>query len=391
MWGCGNDSLIKLTVSKMSQRLRVIHLVSKPPNGATYLTGHPVRPKVWEDDWSSATPGTCGIRHEEQRWEDSAQAKVSAGLYDAPMQDGTSLATASTRAPWMQSPPPRQHPRHRAAAAAAARQAAGVPPPSHSRPPAPATANADDTVDIARPATGAPPWAPVYKAIGDRSLPREHRILAWRLLHGFIPCGAFLMHVSLRPTRATNQASRCSHPACNSAPANLSHIFISCKIAEAVVKWLCGTWGAIDPGNTPPATFAVIAVGDPGAWTPQWPQLWLRLRLRALHELWRSHAAMQQDDTQSPAPASAVASRIILGATADMRLDWLRATMPAAALADACGSWMTGSGRTPSPDEAREQFNQLWCANGVLCQMPPAGAPRPLIRWSASWPLPLPT
>ena len=391
LWGCGTASISQLVVSQMSQRLRVINLISKPPNSAPYLTGHPVRPKVWEDDWDSAQPGSRGIRHEEQRWADSAAAKVSAGLFDSPMQDGTSLETASTHAPWMNPPPPRLHPRERAAAAIVARQAADDPPPPTRRAPPPTTPTADDTVDIARPTKDKPPWASIYKIIGDRSLPREHRIIQWRLLHGFIPCGAFLMHVNTRPTRATNKASKCSHPGCNSAPANLSHIFITCQLAQALVGWLCDVWGAIDPGHRPPPTFAVLAVGDTRAWKPQWPALWTRLRLRLLHELWRSHAAMQQDGGQHrPAPASAVASRIVLGAAADMRLDWLRASMPAHVLADACGSWMTGGGRPRSLAEARTEFEKLWCANGVLCQLPPAGAPKPIIRWSASWPVPFP-
>ena len=389
VWGCGNACLIQLVVSRMSQRLRVIHLNSHPPNGSAYLAGRPVRPKVWEDSWDSASPGPSGIRHMEQRWEDSAAAKRAAGLVGSPMQDGTSMETASSYAAWMSASNPRMHPRDRAAAAAATRQATDSTPPSQRQPRhPPTTTTADDTVDIARQDPGMPPWAQVYKAIGDRRLPREHRVIAWRLLHGLLPCGAFLMHVSHQPTRATNAASTCSHPACSSAPANLTHIFVTCQLAQAVVRWLCDVWAALDPGNRPPSTFAVIAVGDPGTWTPQWPELWMRLRLRTLHELWRSHAAMQR--AQQPASACAIASRIVLGAAADMRLDWLRASMPAHALADACGSWMTGNGRPLSPEEAREQFEQLWCVNNVLCQLPAAGASAPDIRWSASWPVPFP-
>ena len=386
IWGCGPTSLIRLTVSGMSQRMRVIHLISKPPNGAEYLIGHPVRPKVWEDDWNSASPNSTGIRREEQRWEISAQAKVSAGLYGTPFQDGTSLMTASSHAPWMQSPPPRLHPRDRIAANTD--QSADISPRSLSQPNPPEPA--DDTIDIAHPAPGVPPWATVYRAIGDRSLPREHRIIAWRLLHGFLPCGAFLMHVSSRPSNTTYKASRCSHPACSSAPANLTHIFTSCNIAKAVVGWLCAVWATVEPGNKPPASFAVIAVGDPRAWTTKWPQLWLRLRLRLLHELWRSHSVMQHATDQQSAPASSIARRIILGAAADMRLDWLRASMSAHVLADACGSWMTGGRRTQTPAEARETFRQLWCQNDILCQLPPTGAASPLIRWSTNWPVPLP-
>ena len=299
-------------------------------------------------------------------------------------RDSDDLPSSSSHASWMDPSPPRQHPLHRANATRRATLASE--PPQRRRPPTPARP-ADDTLDLARPTAGVPPWAPVYRAIGDRRLPRDHRLVAWRLLHGLLPCGAFLLHV--QPSAAADAASTCGRPACRAAPANLTHIFLSCQLAQSIVGWLCDVWAAIEPGNRPPATFAVIAVGDPAAWQPGSPVLWTRLRLRVLHELWRSRS-VGSDIQQPPMPASAVASRIVLGAAADMRLDWLRATMPAHALADACGTWMTGGGQPQSPDAAKAQFAQLWCVNGTLCQLSAVGATQPHIRWSHAWPVPFP-
>jgi hypothetical protein len=361
----------------MTQRLRVLHLISHPPSGVDYIPGRPVRPKVWEDDWTSASPGSSGIRHLELRWE--ATATQGRPFTRRRPRDGETLATSSSHASWMDPSPARLPPLLRAIAnRSAAVDTPARAPRRRQQPSVPL----DDSVDVACPAPTVPPWASVYRVIADRRLPRHHRATAWRLLHGFLPCGAFLLHV--QRTADADATSTCPHPACLGASATLTHIFVTCPLARTVVGWLSDVWATIEPGNRPPATFAVFAVGDLREWMPRTPDLWVRLRLRALHELWCAARS-------SPQPsANGVASRIILGAAADMRLDWLRASLPAHILADACGSWMTGGGRSLSPEAGRDQFAQLWCVNGTLCQLPAVGAASPLVRWSATWPVPLP-
>ena len=249
-------------VSGMSQRLRILHLISHPPSGVEYSVGRPVRPKVWEDNWESTEPQAYGIRQMEKRWDDTATS--GRPFTRTRPRDSTVLSHASSHATWMDPSPARLPPRLRAAAA----QRQHCPPtstPPHSlntpRATQQNTRQHNDTVDLARPDRAIPPWTPVYKVISDRRLPRDHRETAWRLLHGFLPCGAFLLHIN--PNADTDAASACTHLECHGAAANLTHIFTTCQLAEDVVTWLCDVWTAIEPGNRPPHTFAAIAVvGD---------------------------------------------------------------------------------------------------------------------------------
>ena len=184
-----------------------------------------------------------------------------------------------------------------------------------------------------------------------------------------------------------NPDGRCPVPACGGAAHNLTHIFGTCSVAAAVVAWICDVWAAVEPGNRPPASFAVIAAGDLTIWRPHAPDLWLRLRLQLLFSLWQ---AADTATPEKPPSAAAVAARIIAGMTAAMRMDWLRASMPAYELTDTCGQWLTGTGPTLSPEAARDQFAALWCVRGVLCRAPPSPLHSPEVRWNTVWPVTLP-
>ena len=150
--------------------------------------------------------------------------------------------------------------------------------------------------------------------------------------------------------------------------------------------WLADVWAAVYPGNRPPASFAVGALADTRLWRPANPVLWLRLRLFLLDVLWQ--AARCPDRASGSSPAALMAS-IVGQATADMRLDWLRATMPATALAAACSAWLTGADQ-PAMASPLEEFAACWCHRDRLC-----GPLKPAtmgldIRWSAVWPVPSP-
>lgn len=369
-WGCGSTPLHHLTVRANTQRLRVMHLSTSGRPG--YVVGQPVRPRVWEDDWAAPDGGLLGIRHVERRWAEAAAA-LAADVAASRVRMRDASAQAS-HASWMDPSPPRLPPRQRAAE----RRAASPPPP----PPRPARDNrTDDTTDLCSRLPPPPPWTAVYLPLNQRRIPREHREVAWRLLHAALLCRAFV--ASWRE----GASPACPRPACAGRPADLSHIFITCGSAAPVVAWFCDVWATLEPSNRPPPSFAVIAAGDTAAWQPSNTELWHRLRLRLLYELWRSAEAMEGD---ADIPPSATASRIVSGAAADIRLDWLRATMPAHALADACGAWMTGAGTTLTPAAAREHFASLWCMGGHLCRLPAANSDVPDIRWSPTCPVPFP-
>lgn len=372
-WGCGSTPLHQLTARLAAQRLRVIQL--REDCGPEYLVGQPLRPRVWEDDWSAADPDR-GIRHVEARWAEHHRERQEAAVV---RRRALSQASAeASAASWMRPSPSRRHPRDRARDRSPP-PAPQLEPPHRRRLP---LHPPDDAVDLAARQLPAPPWRGVWLAVQDRRLPRDHREVAWRVLHAALPCAAF------RARYGAADSPACPRPACGASPADLTHTFVTCELAASVVGWICDVWAAIEPLNRPPPTFAVIAAGDDRQWRPGHAALWLRLRLRLLYELWVTSAA---GASASAVPPSAVAVRIVAGAAAEMRLDWLRACMPAEVLADACGTWMTGAGPRLTPEAARAQFADTWCAAGQLCRLPAdAGANVPDIRWSAVWPVPFP-
>ena len=367
-WGCGSVPLHQLTARVAAQRLRVLHLLDISRRG--YVAGQPLRPDVWEDDWADAG-SSQGVRRIEAKWEARRQgfARDAADR----RRELADAGAASSRAAWMDPAPPRPSPADRGRARA--ERSTTATPRTPREPP-------DDTVDAAARQHPLAPWRGVWQALHDRHIPREHREIGWRVLHAALHCPARRAAYDRRV-----QAS-CQRPSCGGAAAGLTHIFGACTLASAVVAWLCDVWAAIEPTNRPPATFAVIAAGDTRQWQTPHRSLWLRLRLRLLHELWRVSAA---EDAIVSTPASAIASRIVAGAAADMRLDWLRARLPAETLAEACGTWMTGSGPRLTPATATDQFGALWCPGDILCRLPVcADTAVPDIRWTASWPVPFP-
>ena len=384
-WGCGDSPLDQLTVNAVTHRMRVLNLMATPPSGQTYAAGQPVRPKVWETDWAASSAGGGGIRHLEQRWTDAAERRAASAQPSQsrvrPHGDGEINASAAGQ-PVAQS---RLLPIQRAAQRAAHREEAEeqASRQSQAQRPPPRPPDDDDVSDAAGTTQPKPPWASVYSRLRQRRIPRRQRWVAMQLLHGTLPCAAYKHHHS--PAQIPSAA--CPVPAYAGAAANLTHVFGTCSVATAVVSWICDVWAVIEPGNRPPASFAVIAVGDLAVWRPRAQGLWLRLRLQLVFSLWQA-ADMATPAVPNSAPV--VAARIVAGIAAAIRMDWLRASMPAHELADTCGQWMTGAGPALSPTAAREQFASLWCVRDVLCRAPSSPACSPEILWNTVWPVRVP-
>jgi hypothetical protein len=386
-WGCGSSPLDQLTVGETAQRMRILALIANPPAAAPYVAASPVRPKVWETDWAAPDVGETGIRRLEQRW---AAAVDAAAAGNAPAQGAVRARTGHNRdtAEQQSEPLARLHPLQRAAqrvARAILAEQQNPQRPQRRRPP-PRPPDPDDVSDAANqpsPAQPRPPWASAYSRLNQRRLPRRQRWVALQLLHGALPCAAYKHQHS--PDR--HPCGRCPVPACAGASANLTHIFGRCSVAAAVVNWICDVWMAIEPGNRPPTSFAVIAAGDFTVWRPHAPDLWLRLRLQLIFSLWQ---AADMAKPEKPPSAAAIAASVVAGIAAAVRMDWLRASMPVHELAGACGQWLTGAGPMLTPAAARDQFAALWCVRGVLCQYPASPSQPLVVRWSTVWPVPIP-
>ena len=176
----------------------------------------------------------------------------------------------------------------------------------------------------------------------------------------------------------------CCHEVCGleGVPATLTHIFLACPVAVEVWGWVRRLWVAVTGGSLPPATPAVLLLGDRRLWDPGRTGselLWHRLRLAAIYFLWMGRGA-------GPGPVRFGARRIGALLVAHLRheleLDILRLG-GMEVLREVAG----GTRLSRRRQLTREAFEGMWCARGVLCCRQGDGW---VVRLSASFPVPIP-
>ena len=130
---------------------------------ASYIPNQPARPRIWEDNQGSAGVPLRGLRACEARW----------GSVTGPNAARTrTTADLALPAPSQRQVRPRPLP---------ARRVFEV---NDLRPPVlPAGAGRGDVLLEGVPAAPVP-WASVWGRLKDIELDRQHRVLAWRILHG---------------------------------------------------------------------------------------------------------------------------------------------------------------------------------------------------------------
>ena len=362
LWAVAGVPLLRSTTRQLTQHL-VQRDAADPGGGAggwAFKPGQPLQPAVWP---SAAGSGLAAV---EQRWRDGSRKRThlereqpdpgmwqyittARGLREVPqrlhpmerarlreelrqqeLQRGRERQAAErlerTRAPWLHFDDPR----------------GGLSPPPRL------------------------PWAGVWRRLHRVRAPREHRFLAWRLMHGRLTVAA---RVSLweagRPQQrlAGAAGARCHRPACAAAGTleTITHVFLDCPVAQQVTGWACRFWAAVTAAPPPPRTAAVFFAGDRAAWDPGDPplrDLWDTVRLAVLFFLWA--ARCQGREQLRPASALSVVARVVHYLRSRLLADQLRA-YSAAARADAADA-----GR-PGPLLDPHAFARRWCHRGVLC------------------------
>lgn len=357
LWAVGaGQSVAEYVVSKGSLRLRSI-LLSRAMQ--SYQAGHGIKPYIWEEP-TAATRGIDGV---EARWEativERARSVQWQGITDTPA--------------WMRPPQQRQLPRLRAA---------NREPPAPQQPRRQRRPVVDDCLDVAATTTLRPTWAKVWSDIHLPQIPREHRVVAWKLMHAALPCPAFQCYIG----RADNAA--CRRPNCGATFASLTHCFLQCATAQAAIRWLAATWARIDPAGGPPLqTAAVILAGDTRLWQPsqQGKELWTVLRLATLHALWVCDGSMPGVACN----ATAVACRVIYGVRASISQDWVRVVRDIRQQAGACATWFRGR----DPQLQMADFKERWCLGDMLCSVEEFTQNRAAnlrLHFSAQHPMPVP-
>ena len=431
LWGFGKRLCTQLVVREAADRLTNVtaarrQLITQP--------AQPCRPAIWEDDWEAAELDPRGLRAKEIRWcrelvsrgsggvrpegegalegggeggiRDGREPGLIVGLGIGVDPPGGPLGASSSRArdqdgldysqaaPWMRSSSDsRQHWRARQLAAVEMDQRQHQPQQQLSMP-------LDDTQNACspQPDTPAPAWAPVWSRIHDLGLDRQHRLTAWRLLHGAIWCGAFRAYIGrCKQQLSLEEASllaACPRPACQGQPETLTHLFLTCPSSQRVWTWISAIWTRLSGSQGPPLSAALLMADDQRHWQPEahLQPLWTQLRIATLAAI---HSARTQRRKGIPTTATSVAARLVHQMRSAMLRDWqrVRGRNSLAALADGvcCSTWLKGR----QPFSSLEQFQQHWGEQGALYQVStaalyqPGTTPQLTVLWTVQHPTPI--
>ena len=328
-----------------------------------FVPSQPLRPKLWEDDWGSPGVPLRGLRECEARWGSTV------GRNPQRTRTATDLALPTPAA--QRQVRPRPLPQRRVFEVN-----------DFTVPPLPARDAKGDVLNPPAP-SHALAWSPVWKRLHDIELDRPHRVLAWRILHASVMCGALRLHLHLTDA----QGAGCPHAECRAPLQHLSHLFVTCPVAAAVWQWVAGVWVAVAGGPAPPTSVAVLLADDARVWSPPptLRPLWTRLRLAALHALWcasgKARAGLVHVDARCAAAA------VMLSCKRMLLRHYYRIDRSPSAMGS-CPHWLAGR----STVLTLHQFKDWWGPPGVLCLVREgAGGQRSLsVRWSATSPVPLP-
>jgi hypothetical protein len=400
MWAFGERQPLTLySVRLTALRARRLRAAQTVPG---FAPGKAIFPKAW-----ASSTGNGGIAAAEQRWMDILREReappVPVDANGAGPSDPAAALAARRRRQFQADPPPawlrdtfradapappiadplpsdtpdsppavpeaegigrRVRARRDRAAAAAAGDA--VVAPLAQQPPA--AVPTPDHVDNAAPTAGGGSIArPAWLRLGNRTLPREARALAWRVLHVSLYTGVFHSYVTGRSA----QHALCTAPACAATGAleSAQHLFLDCPVVAPAADWLVRLWAAVSGGPPPPCTAAVLLADDHRAWQPtggdEREALWTAMRLSWLQAVWTMRCRRAADAERFPGSAAGVVAATVAGVCQLIRRDHARTVGDARTMTATPSDWFRG----PSvPRLTREEFLVRWGAGGVLCE-----------------------
>ena len=361
VWAFGDRLLPDYAVREGCSRSVLLKVMAQVDS---VVPGRPLRPRIWDDSWHDA-PAQASAAGPAGPSRASGEGHAPAGTRRVSDRD-------SAPVPNVRNTRPRPLPLRRVFDSAL--------------PACAASPFIDADVDTLRPSADADdvPWSSVWRRLVDLELNREHRALAWRILHDSVYCGQQM----LRARGSDAAVGDCPHSHCMGVLQSMPHLFLTCPVAKGVWEWVSNLWACVADGVRPPLSAAVLLADDIKTWGPptKLRPLWTRLRLAVLYALWC--AACQARRGSVPASARTVAAQVLSFCRGQMVQHWLRVGLRRPDLG-ACPHWLLGR----SPALTTETFLEWWGAGGVLCRVvSTAGAkPRMELVWDASRPVPLPT
>ena len=364
-WGLGKLKSYEYIVREAAARLCLLR-ASTGDNA--YPPGTPLEPRLWEDNWTSATPSR-GLRCIERRW----TAAWVDGAHQSRVRDREELEAGQVQGRNLRfSGETRAQPR-------------SVPPPNPGRT---APTPPDDTVDLLAVPETLPqvPWRHVWARIQGVLTSRVQRALAWRLLHASVFCGAFRGYIN----PDIPEADRCCpRPCCASQPETLTHLFLTCPVSARVIRWVCDVWAGVMGGVRPVASAAVFLGDDTRVWDPgtEYGDLWTRVRLATLHAIWSAACLRRKGVVRNSA---SIAAKIVWDLRGAMDRDWQRTQEDVRLHASILSDWLRGRDTCIS----REHFQHMWGPLGGFYTLVPSplphGEPTLRILFSDRRPIPVP-
>jgi len=383
-WGLADTPLLGSSVRQRTAALVQFDAAASPASSARdFAPGRAIRPAAWsapegsmleqrERRWVAATAPPCGTRRaaEVTQRPDPHLAATAAWLHPAPSGPRPTPAVRAARREEMRQQQQEVDGRQLARRCARAQlwwrsfddPLGGMAPPARL------------------------PWGSVWRQLHRVPAPREQRFLAWRILHGSLPCAA--RAAAWRQPGTSSEAARrlCHHPACAALPApeTITHIFLGCGVAQLVWQWAAAVWAAATGRPAPPLVAAVVLAGDHSAWDPGGgggSELWHIIRLSVLHFLWVGRC--QGRDSGSPVQVIAIVARVVHFLTSRMRQDAIRA------FSQVHEYGVLGSELLPErPPLDVSSFHSRWAARGVLCSV--SADEQLTVHLSLSHPVPAP-
>ena len=243
---------------------------------------------------------------------------------------------------------------------------------------------------------GEHPGAAWARLLANELVSRQHRVTAWRVLHGALLVNALRVHV--RPA-APAVEGLCMLPECRAVGVGggyppwetLSHAFLTCPAAAPVVDWALSLWEALTPGAAqPPRCASVLLLDRRDHWRP--PQYadaaWNALRVTLLGCLWHLRCSRGAAEGMPPTAASCAyraSAAVVEHLVEAINRDWLRVTEEVPLLSeDVCSSLFRG--RRLGLSQAA--FVGRWSMQGRLCAVRDDGSL--VIRLALDRPVPIP-
>jgi hypothetical protein len=252
-----------------------------------------MRPRLWRDRLGAEAlqAGLQEMEAAQKRSFEEMQQGSTRGASSSSQRFSDAALMAAYHAPWMDPPTVRDLPRQRAAAVAAVvtmqrqqqlQQRLQISSPAH-----------DDLLDPVTQHMGqvdvnSYSWVAAYRQAGHKRLPRQLRVLGWRLLHAGLKVGARPM---LSAGRRAPRGFTCPARQCQQPPQleTLTHLFMECPVAAAVWQWFAQLWQQVQPGAiVPVGSSRVLLLDDDSVWAPpaDKQQLWTYMRLLLLESIW---------------------------------------------------------------------------------------------------------